>query len=320
MALKLSIIGAGRVGQTLGRVAREAGYAIGDVVCLAQTAADRAVKFIGAGRAQSACQAQLASVDLFFITTPDDQIEDAVALLLKQNFVAPLHKKKPRLRMRSTNATLQARAKSPGQTSRPVVLHTSGALSSAVLQPLTEKGLAIGSCHPLQTFISPASALGVIQQTYFCLEGEATALRQARRLVKAIGAKPFTIATEMKSLYHAAAVLSSGGVTALLSMNLRLLEHCGLTESEARAVLLPLVETTLANLGKVGAAQALTGPIRRGDAGTVRKNLAALAAVDGEALEVYRQLASQARPSCSFATQGSAVRHPGLYAIAHFAD
>ena len=95
----------------------------------------------------------------------------------------------------------------------------------------------------------------------------------------------------MKSLYHAAAVMASGGVVALLSISLELLERCGLSSAESKKVLMPLVEGTVANVRAVGPARALTGPVRRGDAGTVRRNMKSIADVSSDWLEVYRQLA-----------------------------
>jgi predicted short-subunit dehydrogenase-like oxidoreductase (DUF2520 family) len=248
------------------------------------------VKFIGAGKAQSIHRLQLSAADFILIATPDDKIPETVALL-KQNFLAPSQNKIRQRLVSSPNKNCLMKP-SPQSFKGAVVLHTSGALSSEVLQPLAEIGFAVGSCHPLQTFASAARAVAITHKAYFCLEGEAKALRSARRFVQAIGANHFAIRTEMKSLYHAAAVMSSGGVVALLSANLELLGRCGLSAGKARKVLLPLVEATVANIGAVGAAQALTGPIGRGDVRTVEKNLQAIAAVDGQTLELYRLLAA----------------------------
>ena len=108
-----------------------------------------------------------------------------------------------------------------------------------------------------------------------------------------VGARSFEIPTEQKSLYHAAAVMASGGVTAVLSISLDLLARCGLGEADARRVLLPLVEGTLASIRAVGPARALTGPVSRGDRETVERNMNAVAEVDRDWLEIYRLLAKR---------------------------
>jgi len=133
----------------------------------------------------------------------------------------------------------------------------------------------------------------MIKCTFFCIEGERRALLAARRLVRDIGAQSFQIATESKGLYHSAAVLASGGVVSLVSKSLELLVHCGLSETEARKVLFPLVNGTVANLSALGPTRALTGPIRRADVGTVKRNLESLTKVDAKAAQLYRLLADQ---------------------------
>jgi predicted short-subunit dehydrogenase-like oxidoreductase (DUF2520 family) len=264
--VRINIIGAGNVGRTLGRLCHEAGHEIGDVVCRSKRSAAAAVKFIGAGRAAASDRVTLSPADLVLVSTPDGRISDAVELI-------------------------ECNASTIG---RPAVLHTSGAIASSALGALNEFGMKVGSCHPLQTFESPNSALAIVGSSYFCIEGERVAVRVARRLVRDIGAKYFEIPTEMKSLYHAAAVMASGGLVALLSFSLDMLVRCGLAPSEARRVLLPLVEGTVANISALGPERALTGPVRRGDSGTVARNLAALGAVDPDAAEVYRRLAQRA--------------------------
>jgi predicted short-subunit dehydrogenase-like oxidoreductase (DUF2520 family) len=170
----------------------------------------------------------------------------------------------------------------------------SGAVSSEVLAPLDGLGFQTGSCHPLQAFESPQSAVAKIQSSYFCIEGSPGAVRAARRLVGRMGASYFEIATAMKGLYHAAAVMASGGVTALVSISIEMLSRCGLSDDEAARVLMPLVEGTIANVRSVGAARALTGPVRRGDAGTVERNLKAINETEPDWVEVYRLLSRRA--------------------------
>jgi predicted short-subunit dehydrogenase-like oxidoreductase (DUF2520 family) len=177
---------------------------------------------------------------------------------------------------------------------RPSVLHTSGAISGEILAPLRGFGMSVGSCHPLQTFQSPARAVESLKSSYFCIEGDPKACRAARRFVNDIGARYFEVPGDLKGLYHAGAVLASGGIVTLLSFSIEVLSQCGLTESEARKVLLPLVEGTLANIGAGGPARALTGPVRRGDAGTVERNLQALSAANRSAADLYRLLTKRA--------------------------
>jgi predicted short-subunit dehydrogenase-like oxidoreductase (DUF2520 family) len=262
--LRISIIGAGRVGKTLGRLVREAGYEVGDVICRSRGSARRAARFIGAGRAQPFDGARLLPVDLLLISTPDDQIDQAVSLL------------------QSNGDELKG----------AVVLHTSGALSSEALSPLADWRMSAGSCHPLQTFAVPARALALVRRSYFCIEGHPRAVRAARRLVRSIGARHFEVPTNMKPLYHAAAVLASGGVVSLLSVSLEALAHCGLDEKQSRKILLPLVEGTVENVREVGPVRALTGPVQRGDRKTIERNMEALARIDERWLQIYRSLAS----------------------------
>ncbi|HWP41771.1 MAG TPA: DUF2520 domain-containing protein, partial [Blastocatellia bacterium] len=173
-------------------------------------------------------------------------------------------------------------------------LHTSGSLSSEVLRPLGAYRMSAGSCHPLQSFESPARAVALIKQSYFCIEGERRAAGAARRLVRSLGARYFEIPTEMKGLYHAAAVLASGGVVSLVSISLELFARCGLSPGESRRVLLPLIEGTVANVRAVGPARALTGPVRRSDTRTIQRNIDALAATDSRWLQIYMLLTERA--------------------------
>ena len=256
------------MGQTLGRLAREAGYEIGDVVCRSARSARSAVKFIGAGHPHASETARLSQSDFVLISTPDDKIPDVVKII-ERDIAGEGH---------------------------AAVLHTSGALSSAVLGPLSRLGLSAGSCHPLQTFASPIRSLTLARGCYFCIEGEQKAVKVARRFVRKIGARYFEVSTDMKGLYHAAAVLASGGVVALLATSFDMLSLCGLSEAEAIKILIPLVEGTISNLRAVGPARALTGPVRRGDVGTVEKNIRSIASANDDWLSVYRLMSERSLP------------------------
>jgi predicted short-subunit dehydrogenase-like oxidoreductase (DUF2520 family) len=158
-----------------------------------------------------------------------------------------------------------------------VVLHLSGARTSEVLTPLAERGAAIGSMHPLMTVSAePERAAKHFRGAAFALEGDLEAVRQADGLARALGGVPALIAPEAKAAYHAAAVFASNYLVTALAAAERLLAAAGMPPETARAALLPLARATLDNVAALGPAAALTGPIARGDAATVRGHRAVL--------------------------------------------
>jgi predicted short-subunit dehydrogenase-like oxidoreductase (DUF2520 family) len=157
-------------------------------------------------------------------------------------------------------------------------VHLSGAQQLSALEPLRGKH-AVGSFHPLQSFPEPrlpASLLGVVVG----VDASTPALlRRLSSLARAVGARPNHVSDSQRALYHAAAVFASNYVDVLLATAVKLLQLAGWSEKEATAGLLPLTEGVLATVRKRGPARALTGPVRRGDAGTVERHLAALLAL-----------------------------------------
>ena len=164
-----------------------------------------------------------------------------------------------------------------------VVLHLSGALTRGVLAPLSEAGAATGSMHPLMTVsLEPARAARHFRGATFVLEGDLDAVGIADALVRRLGGVPLPLAPEAKPLYHAGAVFASNYVVTLLGEAARLLEEAGIGREAALAALLPLARATLDNIEAAGPASALTGPIARGDAATLRRHLSALPHRDAE--------------------------------------
>ena len=175
---------------------------------------------------------------------------------------------------------------------RRTVLHTSGALSSSrVFRQLTVKRWRTGSIHPLLAISNPLSGASQLRTAYWCVEGDPMAARVARRLVRDLGARSFSIDSKDKPLYHAAAVMSSGNVVALFDIALEMLRRCGLPRRKAQAILLPLLESTIANLSQSQPEDAITGTFARGDLTTIAMHLNTLNQKNlGEALELYRLL------------------------------
>lgn len=155
------------------------------------------------------------------------------------------------------------------------MLHTSGALSSTVLSPLAEKGIETGSLHPLVSISDPNSGSN-LRGAFFCVEGSRAARRIARQIVRDLGGHSFSIKPQKKPLYHAAAVMASGHVTALFDVAIEVLADCGLSRRRAREVLLPLLKSAVTNLAGMEPELALTGTFARGDVATVERHLVAL--------------------------------------------
>jgi predicted short-subunit dehydrogenase-like oxidoreductase (DUF2520 family) len=174
-----------------------------------------------------------------------------------------------------------------------VALHMSGALSTDVLTPLHGAGYAIGSIHPLMAVADPWFAGGRLMGAAFALGGEPAAVAAGRRIVSALGGLPLVIASTMRPLYHAAAVIASNYLVALAAAASRMLGEAGVPEEDALPALLPLLRGTLDNIEQLGMPAALTGPIARGDSDTVRLHLARLSPADrvlycGLGLELLR--------------------------------
>ena len=253
----VSIVGAGRLGTALAHALAQNGYTIEAVVSRSRRSARRAAKIIGT-RPLALTNAEpdrLPSSDILFITTADDAIAETSARLA---------------------AVFARRENARGRRRRRTALHASGALSSEVLRALSAAGFDTGSMHPLVSVSDAAQGAESFASAFFCVEGEPRAARVARQVVRALGGRSFSISARDKALYHAAAVMASGHMTALFDIAEEMLARCGLTERRARAVLLPLLRSTLENLYANTPAGALTGTFARADTETVRRHLAAL--------------------------------------------
>lgn len=167
-----------------------------------------------------------------------------------------------------------------------VVLHLSGLLDRLALDALAFTGAALGSFHPLQSVADPATAPERLRGSFAGLEGDPGALAAGAALAEALGMRSVRLAPGSKAAYHAGAVFASNYVVVLAEMARRLAHGAGLPKDTATQLYLPLMQGTVANLG-AGPADALTGPIRRGDGATVRAHLAVL---DAEDRALYRAL------------------------------
>ena len=270
----VSIIGPGRLGQALAIALQSSGYTIDSLVASSATNARKAAErltrlskpklskpVLALGKDRLS---RLPPSNVILITTPDDAIEEVV-----QSLVACI----------------------PGRPSGSTVLHFSGALSSEILWPLIKVGFHVGSLHPLVSISEPRTGAEALHGAYYCLEGDRSAIQMARAIVSDLKGRGFSIPRESKALYHAAAVMASGHLVALLDLATEMLASCGLNRTDARKVLMPLVESTINNLKTLGSEAALTGTFARGDLATAQRHVSALSNKElAEALEVYKLL------------------------------
>ena len=258
----LSIVGAGRVGTTLGKRLRERGWQIGAVITRSTPTARAAVRAIGAGRPSADLALGVLAADVILLTVPDDALAVVTARL------AGIY----------------------GSVWRgKIVLHTSGALDSNVLAPLARLGAATGSLHPMQTF--GGQIVPNLRGVTIAMEGSAKALRVARTLAKTLGGVPVVIAGRDKPAYHLAAVLAAGSAFPLIEISVEMLVSIGFSRRRALETLLPLTRQMLDNIERIGSRAAWTGPLSRGDYATVRKHIAALRRYPPEVRQSYAALA-----------------------------
>jgi predicted short-subunit dehydrogenase-like oxidoreductase (DUF2520 family) len=175
-----------------------------------------------------------------------------------------------------------------------VVLHCSGARSSEELAPLRHLVRGVGSFHPLLSFADPALASRLLREASYAAEGDADAMAAAERLAAALGGRLLRIGAADRALYHAAAATASNHLVALAAQAAECLAALGIDRADAVRALVPLMRSTLDNLGRLGLPGALTGPVSRGDAACVAGHLEALAARTPAELPPYLAMAARA--------------------------
>jgi predicted short-subunit dehydrogenase-like oxidoreductase (DUF2520 family) len=262
MARTISIVGAGRVGTTLGRRLCELEWKVGAVVTRSPGTARAAVRAIGAGVAQAGLTPSIFAADVVLLATPDGALA-AVAEEL------------------AAIAGKQCRGK--------IVLHTSGALDRTVLAALEQCGASTGSLHPMQTF--SGRGLPRLDGVIFAVEGDRRATRAAQSMARALGGAPVAMQGQGKPAYHAAGALVAGYGLGLVEAATQILMKRGFTRRRAVQALLPLMRQMLDNFEKLGPQAAWTGPLSRADFATIEMHMRALRDLPVEFPAAYAALA-----------------------------
>ncbi len=259
---KVAIIGAGTVGTALGYLLKQGGYSIVGIASRTIESAKRAREFIGAGEASTDLKAIARKADIVFITTSDDAIEKVCEKI----------------------------ASVKGFNSGAIVFHTCGALSSEILKSARNNGAKIVSLHPLQSFANVKKAVKNLPGSYFCIEGDESALSIAREIVAVLRGKEITLNVYKKPFYHAGACAASNFLVATVGFGLELFEAAGIEGHDALKALMPLIKGTVKNIETLGIPLALTGPISRGDSGVIEDHLEAIIKEKPEMLKTYIEL------------------------------
>jgi predicted short-subunit dehydrogenase-like oxidoreductase (DUF2520 family) len=150
--------------------------------------------------------------------------------------------------------------------------------------------------YPLQTFPTPEQGLCDLPGSYFALTGDPAAMAWAREIVDLVPGHILSSQPAQWGLFHAAAVLASNYQVTLIDAALETLEAAGVARAEGLAALSSLARATLNNVLRTGPQAALTGPISRGDAETVRRNREALTAVSSATQILYRSVGQRTIP------------------------
>ncbi|GFO64622.1 DUF2520 domain-containing protein [Geomonas paludis] len=279
-----SIIGCGAVGKTVGRLLQQSGAVqVQDILTRSAASAQAAAGFIGAGRPVAGFD-QLARADLYLVASPDDAIAACARALCRADLLDP----------------------------DTTVCHLSGSLGSDLLYPVKELGAQVASVHPVKSFADPAVCVGDFAGTWCGIEGDPQAREFLAELFGAIGGRVFPIDPRFKTVYHAGSVLVCNYLTALMEAGLRAFHKGGVPRDTALSVMEPLVRGTVDNIFRAGTARALTGPIARGDAGVVERQLDALDGFDADLALIYRALG---RVAVELSRERGQASAPGLAAI-----
>ena len=266
----VAIIGAGRVGSSVGFLLKRTGYTVTAIASRTESSAKMAAAFIGAGKATTDIVGAAAGADLVFITTPDRGIKEVCEKIGAAGVLKP----------------------------GALVVHMSGAHSLDLLDAARKAGAHRAVLHPLQSLASREQGVKTLPGSYFRIEADTEALLTAKDIVKALGGIELVM-PKWKSdgvsaaLYHAGAVSVSNYFVALVDYGLRFYQALGADKKEALKAVLPLIRGTLHNIETLGIPDALTGPIMRGDTQTVRDHLAAMQKRAPNLVGLYKGLARQ---------------------------
>jgi predicted short-subunit dehydrogenase-like oxidoreductase (DUF2520 family) len=260
----IAIVGPGRLGSALAEHLGRAGYRITELISRQRTRPKQAIHSLAAKLGATVSNFDNATLyaDLIWFCVPDREIAPVALSLVK-------------------NATWK------GKTA----FHSSGALPSSELQVLRRAGANIASVHPMMTFVRGTAPS--LHGVPFALEGDQAAVKAAQGIVRNLGGEAFKIRATAKVAYHAWGAFTSPLLIALLVSAEQVARAAGLSATNARRKMMPILKQTIDNYARLGPGGAFSGPLIRGDVEVVRKHLQLLSKIPG-ARDIYSALARTA--------------------------
>jgi len=260
----VGFIGAGKVGTALAARLSTGGYRVIGVSDLNPASAGEFTDLVADSHIFQNNQDLADSAEHIFITTPDDIIPRVASELAWR----PQH----------------------------TVVHCSGAASIDILQPAERLGAKVGSFHPCQAFASVSQAIENMPGSTFAIEAQSPLRETLMEMASSIGCDWIVLNPGDKSLYHAAAVFASNYSVALVKVATKLFEHFDVSADQAVKIIMPLIQGNVNNIKNIGLPHCLTGPIARGDVGTIQKHISALQNREPSLLKLYAELGLQTVP------------------------
>jgi predicted short-subunit dehydrogenase-like oxidoreductase (DUF2520 family) len=261
--MNIAVIGAGCLGTSLAILLQRAGHKVVAICSRTHRSAQAAAALVPGAKVVGDCGLAPMGADVVLLAVPDRAI-----------------------------AMVGIQVAAGGALKRgAVVAHHSGALPAGILAGVRAAGGWQGCMHPLQSFADVETAVATLPSSFFFLEGDAEAMDVLGTLVVSIEGRPVRIESGAKSLYHAAACVASNYLVTLADYASTLMVRAGVPPDVALPALLPLIQGTVKNLEAVGLPEALTGPISRGDVGTVKNHVQALRRAPGDLVRLYAALA-----------------------------
>ena len=265
--VSIGFVGAGVLGSGLALALSAAGWRVNAIASRTYASAERAASLIDGCAVLETAQQVADACDLVFITTPDSAISEV--------------------------------ARTVNWRQDQGVTHCCGAASIELLDAAANAGAAVGAMHPFQTFAAidgPEQAAERLRGVTFAISATGWLGEFLPGLAESLGGRGIEIPDELRPLYHASAVLSCGYLATLLDAAVGLWTSMGFTEEDGVRAAVPLARATIEAIERQGPANAVTGPVVRGDADTVAAHLELLSQHAAHLLPLYRQLTEASLP------------------------